>query len=510
MSTLWFVVALTLLPALSTAQASLGLAPGDTAECEVVVVGGGPGGVYSAYRILETNSSINVCLMEATHRVGGRIYSVRGLGPDSDLTLDMGAYRYMPLTQPLITDIIQNLLNLPHRLYQPGVPDYAVILDKTGSNAGFATWVEELLKMAIELGLQMNYNTEVTKLIEAEDGSFTLTTKDGRNITAGKVILNLPSRPLHRLLQNSKLMAADWNEELYNFYQIRATKLYLYYENAWWIANGLNNGSLAYNLPWNTSAPSVPIIGRYYDAQVKCPVMLPNGTVQSSSLGKPMMTDYYYSTANGMDTKNCHGYIQATYTSDGGSTNISHYPLDYLVDYASPTTGADGFSLPYSVWDNTTTQGMKLLADSHAQLMRFHANKSINFDMKTQMTLPTQAVLAFWDASIHWTGGAWHSKKTVNASEPENVEPTIKPFGDSELYVCNEAYSTQLGWAEGSLVSAENLLLDYFGVEPAGWQRDVTARNVRFGPGYNDFENVQQGGGELIRLRTPPAAMASG
>ncbi len=36
--------------------------------------------------------------------------------------------------------------------------------------------------MAIELGLQMNYNTEVTKLIEAEDGSFTLTTKDGRVI----------------------------------------------------------------------------------------------------------------------------------------------------------------------------------------------------------------------------------------------------------------------------------------------------------------------------------------
>ncbi len=35
-----------------------------------------------------------VCLMEATHRVGGRVYSVRGLGPNADLTLDMGAYRY--------------------------------------------------------------------------------------------------------------------------------------------------------------------------------------------------------------------------------------------------------------------------------------------------------------------------------------------------------------------------------------------------------------------------------
>ena len=59
-------------------------------------------------------------------------------------------------------------------------------------------------------------------------------------------------------------------------------------------------------------------ICRYYDAQVKCPVMAANGTVMSSSVGTPMYTDYYYENSNGMDTKNCYGYIQATYTSDGG------------------------------------------------------------------------------------------------------------------------------------------------------------------------------------------------
>ena len=31
-------------------------------------------------------------------------------------------------------------------------------------------------------------------------------------------------------------------------------------------------------------------------------------------------------------------------------------------------------------------------------------------------------------------------QKTVNASEPDEVEKTIRPF-DSELYICNEAYS---------------------------------------------------------------------
>ena len=78
----------------------------------------------------------------------------------------------------------------------------------------------------------------------------------------------------------------------------------------------------------------------------------------------------------------------------------------------------DGFSLPYSVWDNTTTQGMKLLADSHSQLMKFHATKNISFDAKTTNTLPTQAVVAFWDPSISWSGGAWHSKVKRASKSP--------------------------------------------------------------------------------------------
>lgn len=143
------------------------------------------------------------------------------------------------------------------------------------------------------------------------------------------------------------------------------------------------------------------------------------------------------------------------------------------------------------------------------QLMKYHASMNITFDLKTQMTPPTQAVVAFWDPSITWSGGAWHAGKTANASEPDQVAMTLKPFGNSELYIANEAYSTQLGWSEGSLVSAENLLLDYFGAHPASWQRNVTAADVRFGAGYEDFQDVLQGGGELVKASGPPA-MTSG
>lgn len=75
----------------------------------------------------------------------------------------------------------------------------------------------------------------------------------------------------------------------------------------------------------------------------------------------------------------------------------------------SHTILQDGFALPYSVWDNSTTQGMKLLADSHAQLMAYHQSKGINFPADVMDAIPTEAVVAFWDPSITWSGGAWHS-----------------------------------------------------------------------------------------------------
>jgi NADPH-dependent 2,4-dienoyl-CoA reductase/sulfur reductase-like enzyme len=63
--------------------------------CDVAVVGAGPGGIYFAWRLLAANSSASVCMYERSGRFGGRIYTLRGLGPKGDLTADMGAYRFV-------------------------------------------------------------------------------------------------------------------------------------------------------------------------------------------------------------------------------------------------------------------------------------------------------------------------------------------------------------------------------------------------------------------------------
>ena len=67
-------------------------------SCGLAVVGAGTGGLYTAYRLVEEGviDGNDVCIFEATERVGGRLYSLRGFGPEGDISVDAGAYRTWP------------------------------------------------------------------------------------------------------------------------------------------------------------------------------------------------------------------------------------------------------------------------------------------------------------------------------------------------------------------------------------------------------------------------------
>ncbi len=60
--------------------------------CDWGIVGGGPGGLYAAVRLTQVNAT--VCQFEATSRLGGRVHTLRNLGPKKDLVVDVGAYRF--------------------------------------------------------------------------------------------------------------------------------------------------------------------------------------------------------------------------------------------------------------------------------------------------------------------------------------------------------------------------------------------------------------------------------
>jgi len=77
-------------------------------------------------------------------------------------------------------------------------------------------------------------------------------------------------------------------------------------------------------------------------------------------------------------------------------------------------------------------------------------------------------------------GAAWHS--WAMSCKPWKIRDALaKPFPDTELYVCGEAVSSEQGWIEGGLRSAE--LLQRFECSKPPWLQaaDGILRNTPYG-----------------------------
>ena len=234
----------------------------------------------------------DVCIFEMTERVGGRLFSLRGLGPDGDLTVDAGGYRTVSRTlihketsdteltcthyvhaqwpefTPTIHALITEYLGLPMECYDPAQDPCQVfnIIDDTGNKvtlhcrvspvvlfslialsslqAGFATFVEEMMTRLIDQGACFFPNHElqaVTKIpadletstalsIPSTELAFTNGVKATASMTT---ILGIPQRPLLNVLRNSNLpdtvLDVDTLDALHSVQTVVATKLYLYY-----------------------------------------------------------------------------------------------------------------------------------------------------------------------------------------------------------------------------------------------------------------------------------------
>ncbi|BDA43790.1 probable Achacin at N-terminal half [Coccomyxa sp. Obi] len=437
--------------------------------CDVAIVGGGPGGIYAAYRVLEgasRNNSLGVCVLEATGRVGGRVYSVRNLGEKGDLTVDMGAYRYNQERHGLMRDVIENLLRLPTRLYQASNPTVKIIVRSDGASAGFTTYVEGLLSLALDRGLNITFNARVVAINQTQQG-FLLELASGQVVSARSVILNLPAVPLHRLLANSNLPDRTYNPQLFAPYATTGAKVYLYYPKAWWIAQGLTDGNFIASPVWP-------------------PVNFPFGGSNAPTL------DFTAAKASTLDLQSCYGFLQVFYEGEHATgdysvpypQDVSYQPFAYFRDYAdarSPDT-------PYFIFNNATPEGSRFLQTAHTQLVDMLKSNGTNLADNTLENLPTQAVVALWDPSVSWAGGAWHFFKETNASSVADVATSVQPFPKLRLYVASEAYSVYQHWCEGALIMAENVVRTHFNATVPGWMRQETAQGVMFGPSYDEFQ----------------------
>ena len=445
--------------------------------CDVAIAGGGPGGIYFAWRLLTAGVQKSICMYERSDRFGGRIFSLRKQGPKQDLVVDLGAYRYAPepyqegdwyIYTPLLGGLIDKALKLPSMPYEPGNVKSTVrkIVDSDGQNAGYATFVEamhaELITKYSHL-FSLQLNEELVSLSPmrpgssgAAGGNITLSFASGLSATAAQVLLNLPQLPLLKVLDKSEGLfgPSGMPPALQVPTPLDGAKLYVYYENAWWInLLNLTSGEFGPDIHNTTTRPlgQLPeLSGRYHDGHTRCDG--PSGGFAR-----------------------CRGYLEATYTYGMGARFFLNH---------EPRTEP-----PYTELHDTTPTGRFALELVHKVLLRDHqaALDALSAKMGKNMTAvvvglkPKSALLSYWGPQTTGYGGAIHMTRPGTLMPEQDLAPSaMAPFGDAlPVYVANEAFGalrgaggalgTHHGWAECSLVMAENVLASKFGVPPPSW-----------------------------------------
>lgn len=146
------------------------------------------------------------------------------------------------------------------------------IVGDTGEKIGFASFVEKMMEILIDEGACLFTRHELFSVeADSADGEKKLNFANGVHGTAEQVIMNVPQRPLLKIMRKSDLPLTDEQEEeildsLHSVQTEIGTKLYLYYEDAWWYNLGLTNGEFALS----GDARNMLLQGRYHDGHVKC------------------------------------------------------------------------------------------------------------------------------------------------------------------------------------------------------------------------------------------------
>jgi len=417
--------------------------------CDIALVGAGTGGLYMALRLIEEKkvTGAGLCVFEATERVGGRIYSLRGMGPDKDLSVDIGGYRTWPRFTPVTHELITKKLGIPMGCYENELEGGCLkynIVDKDGSKDGFASMPEALMKKLSDAGARWFPLFELESMKqEAAKGATELTFKNGAKATAkAHVILNIPQRPLLKIVRASSLPEGGVSESTYRaLHTVQTeivTKLYMYYPDAWWYNLNLTQGDMNFE----GDATKMLLQGRYHDGHVKC-------------------------KGEGSDKK-CHGFLMTVYAHDYAGEKAMYFRR-FQSQRGEATT----------IISDTDPEGALFLKHAHSRIVDYHVYNMPD-DVKAKVGKsqfeitqaigsqpPPFAVLGTWGTATLGAGGGWHGWTDLTYKGD-----AMKPLNSYNIHVVNEAYSNVQGWAEGALQLADTVLKEKFGVS-SPWPFDV-------------------------------------
>ena len=174
----------------------------------------------------------------------------------------------------------------------------------------------------------------------------------------------------------------------------------------------------------------------------------------------PVRQCYYWHTADEPPENKDYatGSILMASYNDGSSVEYWAGLARHPVRYQPPTMAA----LPgVPVFDVTHTSGTAaaLVRELQDQVRELHGLADID------VIMPYAVVSQDWTQDPF--GGGWHFWK-IGERSSQVMHRMRRPFPDAPLYVCGEAWSSQQGWVEGALETADVVLREHLGLPPLG------------------------------------------
>mmetsp|Transcript_104917 Transcript_104917/g.328450 ORF Transcript_104917/g.328450 Transcript_104917/m.328450 type:complete len:453 (+) Transcript_104917:39-1397(+) len=407
-----------------------------------------------------------VCLFEATDRIGGRTFShtLEAGRRRERFTLDVGAYRFTP-DMHLPGDVILKVLRLPTACYEPDCEpagkdfpppfmfNYTAplrrIVDAEGMPAGYVTAIEGLVEEIKARGgkvfmdarlVDLEPAANVTKLVFA---NFTVAAKQVLLNLPRQSLLGLPSLAAATPRRTAKMQACvkfDMPPELFPgglFKGKSLSKAYAFYDDAWWHTR-LNKTEGQW--PENafdpiTTSQGVPIGIHFNDGPVRCEA--PGKGCRGFLQVFYSIADTGFFTSIRKDPEQPLGVVTPDADSEGRLSRVHAAVLEALgplFERAGVAPPAEAPSmLVVGVWDRT----------GHGQ------------------TAPTKV---YYSTSSSLPGGPDPLERACGVpglTEREYREAMLTPLGSPRVLAANNDWSALQterlfgDWAEESLLQAE-------------------------------------------------------
>jgi monoamine oxidase len=178
----------------------------------------------------------------------------------------------------------------------------------------------------------------------------------------------------------------------------------------------------------------------------------------------PLRQCYYWHTADGKNG-NWNSVLMSSY-SDGASVEfwagLARDPNRYQPPFHS---SPPGIGIPAEGDLNNSLAPKAMVEEMQRQLRELHGVADLPVpDPLTSPFIPPY-IAVFQDWAQDPFGGGWHFWK-IGADSKQVMQRMQRPLPEEPLYICGEAWSTQQGWVEGALETADIVLEEQLHLQP--------------------------------------------